>query len=119
MILLVDDSAAQHSLQEKILCAHGVPPASILKARNGREALEIARKTQVRLIVVDWNMPEMNGIEMVRALRQEDTTTPVVMVTSESEQARFLEALEAGANGYVTKPITARALLDAVDSYLG
>ena len=119
MILLVDDSKAQHSLQEKILREHGVPESEILKAGNGREALDLARQNSLQLIVADWNMPVMNGLEMVRALRLEDATTPVVMVTSESEQERFLEALEAGANGYVTKPITARALLDAVSSYLG
>ena len=119
MILLVDDSQAQHSLQVGILTEHGIPESDILRAANGEEALSLARANPVNLVVTDWNMPVMNGLELVRAMRRESMQAPIVMVTSESEQSRFIEALEAGANGYVTKPITRRALLDAIEAYLG
>ncbi|MCE9596665.1 MAG: response regulator [Spirochaetia bacterium] len=118
MILLVDDSRAQHALQEKILTTHGIPAAQIRKASHGEEALNCMRTDCPRLMVLDWNMPGMTGLEIVRKVREENKEIAIVMVTSESDQQRFIEALEAGANGYITKPITSNSLWEAVQPYL-
>jgi PAS domain S-box-containing protein len=82
----------------------------VREAANGKEALEViqAEKTAVTLILVDWNMPEMNGLDLLKRLRQnpEFSSLVVVMVTAETELDHIAEALEAGANEYVMKPFT-------------
>jgi two-component system chemotaxis response regulator CheY len=82
----------------------------VREAANGKEALEViqAEKTAVTLILVDWNMPEMNGLELLKRLRQnpEFSSLVVVMVTAETELDHIAEALAAGANEYVMKPFT-------------
>jgi len=88
----------------------------VCEAANGREALEVmeAEKTAVTLVLADWNMPEMNGLELLKRLRQkpELASIAVVMVTTETELDQMTAALEAGANEYVMKPFTKDILLD-------
>ncbi len=109
--LIVDDSSAVRMLLSKTLRELGY---EVLQAANGCEALRVlaARKTAVRLVLADWNMPEMNGLEMLKRLRQnpENSSVVVVMVTSECEAAQMAEALTAGANEYVMKPFTREIL---------
>jgi two-component system chemotaxis response regulator CheY len=88
----------------------------VSEAANGREALDLmaVEKTSVSLVLADWNMPEMNGLELVRRLRQDSAfaSVPVVMVTTETDLAQMAAALEAGANEYVMKPFTKEILLE-------
>ena len=88
----------------------------VREAANGREALEIieAEKTAVKLVLADWNMPEMNGLELLKRLRQnpELASLVVVMVTTETELDQMAAALEAGANEYVMKPFTKEILVE-------
>lgn len=97
-----------------------------LEAVNGREALRViaAETAPVRLVLADWNMPVMNGLEMLRHLRRDpkNASLAVVMVTSESDQAQMTTALLAGANEYVMKPFTHEILkekLEMVGALLG
>jgi two-component system chemotaxis response regulator CheY len=88
----------------------------VREAANGKEALEViaAEKTAVKLVLADWNMPEMNGLELLKRLRQnpELASLVVVMVTTETELDQMAAALEAGANEYVMKPFTKEILVE-------
>ncbi len=88
----------------------------VLEAANGREALEViaAEKSALTLVLADWNMPEINGLDLLKRLRQDPAlaSLAVVMVTTETEIDRIAEALEAGANEYVMKPFTEEILAE-------
>lgn len=105
--LVVDDSRTMRKILAKTLNELGF---EVLEAANGREALDVidAEKTTVALILVDWDMPEMNGLDLLKRLRQtlEFSSTVVVMVTAQTDLDHIGEALDAGANEYVMKPFT-------------
>jgi len=108
--LVVDDSRALRMLMKKILVEMGF---EIIEAGHGKEALErLAAVGSVTLALVDWNMPEMNGLDFVKALRSDEkhADVKVVMVTTETEMPRMIAALEAGANEYLMKPFTKESL---------
>ena len=108
--LVVDDSRAIRSIIGKTVKELGV---DVLEAGHGREALDrLAEAGKVDLILVDWNMPEMNGFDFLLAARQnpEWKETVIMMVTTETEMAQMQRALDAGANEYVMKPFTREVL---------
>ena len=111
--LVVDDSRAVRMILARTLKELGY---EVREAANGREALEVieAEKTAVTLVLADWNMPEMNGLELLKQLRQkpELSSLVVVMVTTETEVDQMAAALEAGANEYVMKPFTKDILVE-------
>jgi len=88
----------------------------VMQAANGREAIEIMDREgpAIGLVLLDWNMPEVTGIEVVETLRSQKTfnTVRLVMVTTETEIEQMARALEAGADEYVMKPFTRDALED-------
>jgi len=106
--LVVDDSRAMRSILSKILVKLGF---EVLQAGDGKEALDVLAREAftVELVLSDWNMPEMNGLEFVKAMRAEPryAAVPVVMVTTETHIEQMVVALEAGANEYIMKPFTA------------
>ena len=69
-------------------------------------------------MLVDWNMPNMDGLTFVQRLREKDKTTPIIMVTTEAEKTRIIEAIKAGVNNYVIKPFTPDALMERVNQTL-
>ncbi len=104
--LVVDDSRAIRSIIGKTVRELGF---EVLEAGHGREALDrLAEAGRVELILVDWNMPEMNGFDFLVAARQNTAwkDTVIVMVTTETEMSLMQRALDAGANEYVMKPFT-------------
>ena len=111
--LVVDDSRAVRIILARTLKELGY---EVREAANGREALEVieAEKTSVTLVLADWNMPEMNGLELLKRLRQspELSRLVVIMVTTETELDQMSAALEAGANEYVMKPFTKEILVE-------
>jgi two-component system chemotaxis response regulator CheY len=111
--LVVDDSKATRMILSRTLKEFGY---SVTEAADGREALtELAQLEQVpELILTDWNMPVMNGLEFLREVRKEErfASSAVVMVTTRTEMDQIVEALEAGANEYVMKPFTKEILGD-------
>lgn len=110
--LVVDDSRAMRAILGKQLKQLGY---DVLEAEHGEQALErIASATERPVLaLVDWNMPRMNGIEFIKAVRnlRELDSMRVLMVTTETELSQVRIALEAGANEYMMKPFTAEALL--------
>jgi two-component system chemotaxis response regulator CheY len=111
--LVVDDSRAVRMILSKTLKDLGY---EVREAANGREALEVieAERTAVTLVLTDWNMPEINGMDLLKRLRQNPqlSSLVVVMVTTETELDQMAAALEAGANEYVMKPFTKDILVE-------
>jgi two-component system, chemotaxis family, chemotaxis protein CheY len=111
--LVVDDSKAIRMILSRILTGLGY---EVLEAAGGREALKVieTEKSGVELILLDWNMPEMNGLDLLKQLRRnpELSSPVVVMVTTETELDHMAAALDAGANEYVMKPFTRDILVE-------
>jgi two-component system chemotaxis response regulator CheY len=114
--LVVDDSKAVRMILARTLRELGY---EVREAANGREALEVieAEKNKVKLALVDWNMPEINGLELLKRIRRDPelSSLRVIMVTTETELDQMAAALEAGANEYVMKPFTKDILLEKLD----
>lgn len=117
-ILLVDDSGTMRQMQKMIL--QGIGLTDIIEAADGYQALRMASEQRPTLILMDWNMPAMKGIDALRKLKSMDVTKaiPVIMVTSESEKGHVLEAVRAGAANYIVKPITAEVVKEKLNPYL-
>jgi two-component system, chemotaxis family, chemotaxis protein CheY len=112
-ILMVDDSRTMRNIQKNVLKILGDPVCT--EAGDGLEALTcVAGGAAFDLMLVDWNMPHMDGITFVRRVREKDKTTPIIMVTTEAEKTRIIDAIKAGVNNYVIKPFTPDALLERV-----
>jgi two-component system chemotaxis response regulator CheY len=111
-VLIVDDSAAIRKILHRVLVQADVPLGNVYEASDGLEALEKLKSEKVGLILSDINMPNMDGIEFLGKLKSDEElkTVPVVMVTTEGSQAKVMQALELGANGYVRKPFTAEQI---------
>ena len=110
--LVIDDSRAMRAILGRILRDIGF---EVTEAGHGREGLEQLQQVEKpKLALVDWNMPEMNGLEFVQAVRadHEYDDVQLMMVTTESEAGAMVNALEAGANEYVMKPFTKDVILE-------
>lgn len=116
-ILLVDDSATTLMMEQMVLRAQ---PYNIVTAKNGREAIDRAAAEHPDLILLDVVMPEMNGFEACRRIRQHPATkvTPIIMVTTRGEEQSVEAGYESGCSDYITKPINGAELLTKVRGYL-
>jgi two-component system, chemotaxis family, chemotaxis protein CheY len=112
-ILVADDSRAMRMIVVRTLRQAGFSGHQIIEAENGRQALEAASQG-VQLILSDWNMPEMTGIEFLRALRRAGSGVPFCFVTSEGSEEMREQAIAAGALGLIAKPFTAEVFADAL-----
>jgi two-component system, chemotaxis family, chemotaxis protein CheY len=116
-ILMVDDSRTMRNIQKNVLKILDEPVCT--EAGDGLEALTcVAAAGPFDLMLVDWNMPHMDGLSFVKRVREKDKTTPIIMVTTEAEKSRIIEAIKAGVNNYVIKPFTPDALLERVKQTL-
>jgi two-component system chemotaxis response regulator CheY len=109
--LVIDDSRVVRLLIGNMLREIGM---QVVEAADGRQALDRLRDNpDVELVLVDWNMPEMNGLEFIRAVRSQRRDDPLrmLMVTTETETDQVVRALAAGANEYLMKPFTKEVLL--------
>lgn len=113
-ILVVDDSRAMRMIVIRTLRQAGYDDATFTEASNGLEALEKARKIFPDLVLSDWNMPEMNGIQLTTHLTQEQPDLKIGLITTESTDDMRQTAREAGAKFLVTKPLTASTLKEAL-----
>jgi len=110
--LVVDDSRTIRSILGKKLIQLGF---KVSEAENGRVALNVLQATpMISLALVDWNMPIMNGLDFVKAVRADRTydNLTLVMVTTETETSQMLAALDAGANDYIMKPFTDEIIVE-------
>jgi len=116
-ILLVDDSRTIRNIQKNVLAEIGYP--DVIEASDGVEAFARIAVDPPDLMLVDWNMPVMDGITLVRKVRETDKTTPIIMCTTEAEKSRVVEAIEAGVNNYVVKPFTGETLSEKINQTMG
>lgn len=117
-VLVVDDSATMRQLVAETLRAAGWP---VVVAANGKEALLTADRHTIVLVVTDWNMPEMNGLELVRSLRERAgfDAVPILVLTTESDVASKHAARAAGATGWLNKPLDAPTLTEIAAGLIG
>lgn len=110
-ILIVDDSATMRKIQKTQLSQLGF--TDVAEAGNGKQALDVlAENMPVDLILLDWNMPEMDGMTFLKSVRSRDEykSVKIVMCTSESEKSKVIEAMKEGVNNYIVKPFTPEIL---------
>lgn len=116
--LIVDDSKAMQTIVRRTLVAAGYTDHEFQYAFNGQEALEIITEWKPDIVLSDWHMPEMTGIELLKKIRKEGIKAKVGLVTTERSRERVQEAKEAGALFIVSKPFNAETLHDAVEDAL-
>ncbi|MGA2403770.1 MAG: response regulator [Syntrophobacteraceae bacterium] len=109
-VLIVDDFLTMRRIVRKIL--RDLDFQNIIEAEDGSAALDILKTTKVDLIVSDWNMPRMTGLELLRQVRGNDNIkdTPFLMVTAEAQKENIVEAVKARVSNYIVKPFTAATL---------
>lgn len=118
-ILIVDDVLSMRSLTKAILREAGF--AHVFDAPDGQEALKLMQKVRVNLIVCDWNMPVMSGLEFFKAVQADPKIagTPFIMLTSSSEGSKVKEAVMAGITAYMIKPFKPADLVKKISGMLG
>ena len=114
-ILIVDDFSTMRKIIRNILTQLGFK--NILEADDGTTALEILKKEKVDLIISDWNMPKMSGLELLKAVRSDENLkdVPFVMVTAEAQKENILEAIKYKVNQYIVKPFTPETLKEKLE----
>ena len=119
--LIVDDSSVMRKIVERSLRQAGLDLDKVLEAGNGAEALAVLGKETVDLILCDINMPVMDGLEVVKQLATLESAKgiPVVMITTEGSENHVVQALSAGARGYIRKPFTPEQVKEHVLPVVG
>lgn len=118
-ILVVDDFATMRRIVKNILTQLGYK--LIIEADDGTSALEILKNEKVDLIISDWNMPKMTGLDLLKAVRADVKTaaTPFIMVTAEAQQDNIILAVKAKVSQYIVKPFTAETLGEKINKVFG
>ncbi|MDR1958758.1 MAG: response regulator [Planctomycetaceae bacterium] len=114
-VLVADDSSTMRKIILRSLQAVGV--TDVTEAADGSEALAIFKPGQFDLVLTDWNMPGMTGLEVLQGIRAQDAAIPVIMVTTEAEKTRVLQAIQAGVSDYLVKPFTADTLREKLEKH--
>lgn len=119
-VLVVDDSAVMRKIIKKNIADSGMVVNDYIDAGDGKQALDAVSKNDIDLILCDWNMPNMSGLEFVKTLRSLNLPKkiPVIMITTEGSDAKVSEAKESGADGYLTKPFTPDQIRDTLGNYI-
>lgn len=109
-VLVVDDFATMRRIIKNVLKQIGF--THILEADDGATAIEVLKENEVDLIISDWNMPRMNGLDLLKTVRNKESTKaiPFVMVTAEAQKDNVLQAVQSGVDNYIVKPFTADAV---------
>jgi two-component system chemotaxis response regulator CheY len=114
-VLVVDDFPTMRRIVKNLLKQIGFE--NIDEAEDGMQALQKLKTGQYGLVVSDWNMPNMEGIDLIRKIRQDPKLkdTPFLMVTAEAEKEKVIEAIKAGVDNYIVKPFTAEVLKEKLE----
>lgn len=119
-ILVVDDSSTMRRIIKNTLGRLG--HKDILEAEDGAVAWKVMGENEgIDILVTDWNMPEMNGLELVKKVRADERfkDMPIIMVTTEGGKAEVITALKAGVNNYIVKPFTPQVLKEKLGAVMG
>ncbi len=119
-ILIVEDSVPMRAVIKKIIRASGFNVGQIFEASNGREALDVLREEWLDLVLTDYNMPDMDGLELLDNMKKDDTfkALPVVVVSTEGSDKRVEEFLKMGAE-YIKKPFTPEEIKQKLNLIMG
>ena len=117
-ILIVDDFSTMRRILRNILRQLGF--TNIVEADDGTTALEVLKKQKIDLIVSDWNMPKMTGLELLKTVRasSEHKDIPFLMVTAEAQKKNVIDAVQAGVSNYIVKPFTAEQISEKLEKIL-
>ena len=107
-VLVADDSSTMRKIIIRSLQAAGVPDS--VEAKDGEEAVDRFKEGGIDLVLTDWNMPNKSGLEVVQEIRAMDKQVPIVMITTETEKRRVVEAIQAGVSDYLVKPFDSDTL---------
>jgi two-component system chemotaxis response regulator CheY len=118
-ILIVDDFSTMRKIIRNILSQLGFK--NIIEADDGTTALEVLSKEKVDLIISDWNMPKMSGLDLLKAVRGNEATKdlPFIMVTAEAQKENILEAIKYKVSQYIVKPFTPETLKEKLEKVFG
>ncbi|MBI2422170.1 MAG: response regulator [Candidatus Hydrogenedentes bacterium] len=114
--LVVDDSAVMRKVLIGALSRASI--TDVDQAADGQEAVSAVDNAEYDLVLMDWNMPNMLGIDAVKAIRAKGKKMPIIMVTTEAEKSRVIDALKAGANNYVIKPFEPNTIVTKIQEVL-
>jgi len=117
-ILVVDDFATMRRIIRNLLRDSDLK--NVTEAEDGEAALKILQESTIDLVITDWSMPNMTGIDLLRSIRADEylKTIPVLLVTAEAKREQILEAVTLGVNGYIIKPFTAETLKEKLEKIL-
>ena len=116
-VLLVDDSGTMRTIQKR--CLNKLSVNDIVEAEDGVQALAAFAEHTFDIVLSDWNMPNMDGLTLLKEIRQRNTTIPVIMITTEAERARVVLAIQAGVSDYLVKPFTPDGLREKLERWVG
>ena len=115
-ILIVDDSTTMRRIIGNVVQQLGVAKEDFDEAEDGVVAWKLFQeKGNYDVVLTDWNMPNMNGLELVKTIRAKDKKIPIVMITTEGGKGEVITALKAGVNNYIVKPFSADVLKEKLD----
>jgi len=114
-VLIADDSSTMRKILLRSLGAIGV--TDVTEAADGNEALAAFAAARFDMVLTDWNMPGKSGLEVLQTIRATNKTVPVIMVTTEADKSRVLEAIRSGVSDYLVKPFTAEMLREKLQKH--
>lgn len=120
-VLIVDDSLPMRSVIKRAIQASGFAVGQFFEASTGREALNLLREEWLDLVLTDYNMPDMNGLELIGEMKNDELlrTMPAVMITTEGSRQRVEEFIEQGAADYIKKPFTPEDVRQKLNRIMG
>ena len=117
-ILIADDSKTMLRIIVNVVKQIGINENDIIRVENGQEALKQYNENNIDIILTDWNMPVMNGLEFVKKIREQDKKIPILMITTEGGKSEVITALKSGVNNYIVKPFNAEILKEKLTTIL-
>ncbi len=116
-VLVEDDSGTMRKIIVRSLNALGV--TDVVEAGDGSDGLDAFKAQQFDIVLTDWNMPRMTGLEFLKAIRASGSEVPVILITTEAEKGRVLEAVQAGVSDYLVKPFETEGLRAKLQKFVG
>jgi two-component system chemotaxis response regulator CheY len=115
-VIVVDDSSVMRQIIKNNLKQLGFEQSNVVDAEDGEQALKKITENTIDLVIADWNMPKMTGIDLLRAIRSDGALKelPFLMVTSEADKEKIMEAVQAGVNQYIVKPFNTTQLEEKI-----
>ncbi|WP_298867484.1 response regulator [uncultured Gimesia sp.] len=115
-VLLVDDSGTMRTIQKRCLSKLGIE--DVTEAEDGVQALELYNAGTFDIVLSDWNMPNMDGLQLLKEIRLLNKEIPIIMITTEAERARVVIAIQAGVSDYLVKPFTPDSLKSKLERWV-